>query len=231
MKKRLVAVIAVLATAAAAATASAQIVGTTLEDDQVEMGAAYKWFHRDLEPYQPIEKRWEVATLFVRYGAGRRLTLIAEGGLSLVEHDDFPGLDYRRYALGLGATALLFERGDWSVCGSFHANEVWDHDNSHFRFHKRTYGFLGGVHVARVFEVLDQEVGVWTGMFYIEDTAETYPWDSRRALRSESDGGVAAALGGRVVLFDDLSGFAQMVYADYAQWRIGAALMINGEEQ
>jgi hypothetical protein len=212
-----------------APAATAQIMGPPLEPGVVEFGYMHKWFHRDMEPFAPTEMRWEVNTLFARYGGFDWLTLSGEGLISSVKHDDFPGMSYHRYALGGGVTARFYELGPWSFAGCFHINEVIDRDDSETRFHKRTYGVIGGLQIGWFYEYDDHRANLWVGPMYVRDVGETYPWDSNDPLQNESPDEFGFAAGAHVVLFKYATGMINVVYADYAQARLGFAISAGGE--
>jgi hypothetical protein len=212
-----------------ASQAHAQVMGLPLERGSVQLGYAYKWFHRDMEPSYPSEMRWEVGTFTVRYGGFQWLTLSIEGRVSNVEHDEFAGLEFRRYAVGAGLEVRLYERGPWEVAGAFHYTEVWDHDDSPNHFHKRTRDVTTALLVGRSFDYRGQDVALWAGPAYVDDMAETYPWDSNEPIPNEASNDFGITAGAEVLLFRHLAGVAWFVYAaDYIQPRIGLACQFGG---
>jgi hypothetical protein len=208
--------------------ARAQVMGIPLEQGAFQFGYAYKWFHRDMEPNFPTEMRWEVGTFFARYGGFEWLTISIEGVAYSFEHEDFPELEYRRYAVGAGLAARLYRRGPWEIAGVFNYSEVWDHDDSPNNFHKRTSGLTAAMLLGRSFAYRDQKAFLWVGPAYVDDVAETYPWDSNDPIRNESVHNFGIAGGAEVLLFRHCAGFAYVVYTDYVQPRLGFAYQIGG---
>lgn len=223
-----VAAVVVCSVLSMASFASAQIMGPPLERGEVEFGYMHKWFHRDMEPYHPLEMKWEVNMLFARYGGFDWLTLSGEGLISGIEHDDFPGLRYQRFSLGGGITSRFYTLGPWSLSGCFHYNEVFDRDKSYYRFHKRTYGVVSGLQIGRTFEYRGQNADLWIGPMYIRDTGENYPWDSNEPIKNESSDDFGFAAGAHIVLFRHYAGVVNVVYADYFQARLGVTIRTGG---
>ncbi|NIO29119.1 MAG: hypothetical protein GTO29_11270 [Candidatus Latescibacteria bacterium] len=207
--------------------ANAQILSSTLKSGEAELGYIHKWFHRDMEPNLPTEMRWEVSTLFARYGGFEWLTLSVEGAISIFDHEDFPGLKYRRYALGGGVAAKLYQYRQWAFAGCFHFNEVWDHDRSANHFDKRTRGVITGLQIIRSFTFRNHAADVWIGPMYVDDIGETYPWDSNTPIKNEASDNFGVAMGAHTVFFKHFAGLFYVVYANYFQARLGIALHLG----
>lgn len=208
---------------------SAQIMGPPLEAGVTEFGYIQKRFHRDMEPNHPREMQWKVTTLFARYAGYDWLTLSGEGLISDVKHDDFPGLRYQRFSLGGGVTSKLYGWRAWNLTGCLHYNEVFDRDHSANRFHKRTYGVIGGVQIGWSYGYRMLDANLWAGPMYVRDVAETYPWDANDPIKNESSGEFGFAAGAHVMLYRHAIGMVTVVYADYLQTRLGFAVSTGGE--
>lgn len=215
---------------ASASVATAQIMGVNLNRGALQMGYMHKWFHREMEPNMPAEMRWEVGTYFLRYGGFDWLTLSFEGGLLEFENDDFVGLKYRRFAVGAGVVTRFYRYRNWNLSGSFHYNEVWDHDDSPNHFHKRTRGTIAGLQIDRTFGYRGQSLALWMGPAYVVDVGENYPWDSTTPIRNESSSNFGIVGGAELVLFRHLAGIAYVVYADHLQPRLGVAYQVGGDK-
>jgi hypothetical protein len=208
----------------------AQVLGPSLESGSLELGYAYKWFHRDLESLVPEESRWETASLFFRYGAFGWVTLSFEGGIWNMEHDDFPGQYYRRYTVGAGASVDIWSYRGFAVSGSFHYSEIMDHDKSEYHFHKRIRSVIGGLFVETSYASWNQTFEMWGGLLYGYDEGETYAWGSPPAIEGDTDNNVGAGLGVGAVLFEHFVPFAQVVYIEYPQARVGFSLRLERGE-
>ncbi len=214
-----------------APAATAQIMGPPLETGVVELGFMHKWFHRDMEPNHPSEMRWEVNALFARYGGFDWLTLSGEALISSFEHEDFSGLNFHRFSVGGGVTTRLYQWESWNFSGCFHYNEVFDREGTVSRFHKRTYGVIGGLQAGWSYDYRGHKLNLWAGPMYVRDVGETYPWDSNDPIRNESSDDFGMAVGAHVVVFRYGTGILNVVYADYLQARLGLALSTGGGEE
>lgn len=223
MMKRMILIAFMLA---AATAARAQVLGPSLDPGRVELGYAYKWYHRDLESLVPEESRWEAASLFVRYGAFGRVTLSFEGGVWKIEHDDFPDQYFRRYTLGVGAGVKVWSFRGFTLSGSVHYSEIMDHDKSEFHFHKRIRSITGGLFVESSYSDWNQSFEWWGGLLYGLDKGETYAWGSPPPVEGESQNNVGVGFGVGAVLFEHFVPFGHVVYIEYPQARIGASLRL-----
>ena len=202
-------------------SASAQIMSNTLDKGTVEFGAAYQWFRRDLEPIEPPENNWEVASVNMRYGAFNRLTLSFEGGIWNVEHDDFPGQSFRRYTIGADIGIRLIEISSYWVSFSFHYNELLDVDQSQYDFHKTIRNISACLYAERSFPVLRQSIEAWGGLLYSTVKGETYPWGSSPPVTGESENNFGLEIGAAILIADHFKPFAQLIFVEYAQARVG----------
>lgn len=227
-KKSMFIIASICVLVGAMAEANAQIMGLTIPRRAIEIGYTYKWFHRDVEPAPIDEIKWEVGTFAVRYGAMSRVTISFEGYASRYESDDFPGLLFKRYTVGGGAVAEVWDGGPWSVSACLHYSEVYDSDRSKSHFHKRVYDVTAGLQVGYLFEPLGQHMNVWAGPVYVHDVGENYPWDTDEPIRSESKSDLGLAVGSEVVVFDYIAGNLHIVYANYLQARVRIALHLGG---
>jgi len=222
VKKALTLVVLLLATSWVGA--SAQVIGPVLSKSSLELGYIYKWYHRDMEPNTPVEKDWEVASFFVRYGGTSRLTLSLEGGLWNVEHDDFPGMEFRRYTVGGGVGIRVLEVAGIGFSAFGHYNEVLDYDLSPPAFHKQTWGLNLGVLAEWSMTWKEQVLGIWGGPAYTLDESKNHAWNVRTfAYEDESATELGFVVGVNAVLWGRIVPSAHVVYADYFQGRIGIA--------
>jgi hypothetical protein len=81
MQKHLLVLLIAIATLVASVPCRAQIIAPPLAQKSLDVGVAYKWFDRDVTSGQLDEAKWEVATIYTRYGAWEWLTIGAEAGL------------------------------------------------------------------------------------------------------------------------------------------------------
>lgn len=217
----------ILVATAFASAARAQVIAPLLEKNAVEGGYAYKWFDRTVPA--PVDRaEWEVASLFARFGVLDWLTLTAEGGLWGIEYGDAPGQSYTRWVIGGAASARLYRAKRWNVTATLTYNEVYDHDNSPYRFDKRTRGWNVGVLAGTSFAFSGQHVDLWAGPMFVDDLIERYAWGIDDPLAIEPENSFGVAVGTYAVLFNYVSGFAYVLYADEPQVRVGVALRSRG---
>jgi hypothetical protein len=207
----------------------AQIVAPLLEKQAFEVGYAYKWFDRDV-PSPQLEAEWDVGSFFARFGALDWLTLAAEGGLWGVEAADGTNQDYSRWVVGGAASARLHRAKRWNLTATITYNEVYDHDKSKNRSDKRTRGWNAGVLAGTTFAPAGQRLDLWAGPMFVDDLVESYAWGVDDPLAYNADTKLGGAAGAYAVLFDYISGFAYVLYADHPQWRVGVSLRTRGGE-
>jgi hypothetical protein len=229
MRPLAISVLGAFVIATGALAPRAQIIAPVLEKHAVELGYAYKWFDRDV-PAPVDEAQWEVASFFGRFGAFDWLTLVAEGGLWGIEHDDFPGQPYSRWVIGGGLSARLYRARHWDLTATVVYSEVYDHDDSDFRFDKRTRGWNAGVLAGSSFMFSGQRLDLWAGPMFVDDLIENYTWGFDEPLTSEPETQWGVAAGAYTVIFDYISGFAYVLYADHPQVRLGIGLRSRGDE-
>ncbi len=205
-----------------ASTAHAQVLGLALERHTLEIGYTYKWYERDFESDFLGKEDWSSGVFYFRYAACRWATISFEGGIWNLDHDDFEGIDYRRYAFGGGLTALLWRGAAWRVGASGHYSEIFDHDRSANRLHKNVRDITAAVHVERSFAVRNQTLAVWAGPAVVYNQSRQYPWQSTDPVRHDTSDNLGFAVGLNATLFGRLSLFSHGVYADTFQPRIGA---------
>ena len=208
----------------------AQIVSPAIERRAIELGLAYKWFDRDVQSGPVDELKWEVATLYARYGAFDRVTLSAEGGTWDVSHPDFPLSYFRRYTMGGGVAVRALERSPWEVALTAHYQTVFDNDASVWNFDKRTRGWNVDALLARRFSVRNQYLRAWAGPAYVDDRAENSLWGSSEPVVHEPESHWGLVAGGEMVLWNHVSGLAYVLFLDHPQGRMGIAWRIGGEQ-
>ncbi len=207
--------------------ARAQIVAPLLENHAIEGGYAYKWFDRDV-PTPVDAAEWEVASIFVRFGGFDWLTISAEGGLWNVDHDGYPDDPYTRWVVGGGLAAAVYRAPRWSLTATVNYNEVFDHDNSDSQYDKRTRGWNIGLLAGTSFDLAGQRLDVWAGPMFVDDLIDWYSFGVDDPLTVEPDNQFGAAAGLYAVVFDYISGFTYVLYADEPQLRVGIALRSRG---
>ena len=193
-----------------------------------ELGFGYKWFDRDIEEGPISEATWETAVFYARFAGWDWLTISAEGGLWDVEHEDFPGQPYARWTLGAGAVARAYSRGRIAVDATIAYNEIYDHDESAYRFDKRTNGLNVGVALDYRLTYDDHSLDLWAGPMFVEDSIENFAYGTDDPIESEPDANWGAAAGANAVLFKHASVFGYVLFIDHPQVRIGAALRLDG---
>ena len=207
--------------------AEGQIMVCTMDAGAIEIGYGYQWFRRDLEPIVPPENNWEIADVFIRYGAFERLTLFLDGGVWELEHRDFPGQSYRRYTIGAGVGIRLIDIGKYRMNLSFHFNELLDIDKAEYDFHKRIRNISACLYVERHFPVMEQTVGIYGGVLYSDVRGETYPWGSPPPVTGESENNFGLDVGASLLIADHFKPFAHFIFVEYAQARVGFALQLR----
>jgi hypothetical protein len=202
----------------------AQVMGPILERHTLEIGVTYKWYDRDFESTYIGQEDWSAGAIYFKWGACRWATFDFEGGISTVSHDDFPDNNYRRYTFGGGITARLY-RGKWFDVGlSGHYSEIFDHDRSDNQLHKNTRNITSVLQIEKEFDIRDQRLTVWGGPAFVFDQSRQYPWGSSDPIRDETSNNFGFVVGLNAVVFDRLALFANGVYADAFQPRLGAGV-------
>jgi opacity protein-like surface antigen len=208
---------------------SAQVISPVLDRNTFEFGYAYRWCHRDATPPPLDEIRWEVATLYVRFGAFDWLSVTFEGGLWNMENDDFPFQAFDRVVVGGGLTGRLWKREAWALSASLNYTEIWDDDVSAYGFDKRVYRIAAMTPISRRF-FERAPTDLWVGPCYIDDTIENYRYNDTSPIRDEPEthwglaGGVQTALWDHVALI----GYAQ--YVDHVEGLLSLAFRVGGDE-
>lgn len=210
---------------------SAQIIVPPMPYKSVELGFAYKWFDRDIATGPISEATWQTATFYGRFAASDWLTISAEGGTWEITHDDFPGQEYRRWAVGLGGIARAYTRGRWSIDGTVTYNEIYDHDESAYRFDKRTYGWNAGVLADCRMVFSGQSLDLWSGPMYVDDVIENFPYGADNPIQSDPDTNWGLTLGANAVFFEHASAFGYVLFLDHPQARVGLALRLSGDDE
>lgn len=210
------------------ATASfAQVVAPPLERRAAELGFSYKWFHRDVTSGQVSEIDWEVASIYGRYGAWDRLTISAEGGLWF-PRDDEDAREFSRWAVGGGLSVRLFQRDRWRLLATGTLNEVYDFDDSQYRSDERTVSWTAAVLADLALGSGAHRLDLWAGPMFVDDNTSVYAFNSPDPVDIETDPAIGLAVGAYGVLYEYMSGFAYVVYADYPQVRIGLSIRSRG---
>ena len=207
-----------------------QVLAPPVPQHTVDLGFVYKWYHRDMEPESPRENQWEVGTIYGRFGVFEWLTLSFEGAISNVEHEDFPDLVYRRYAVGAGATAALLTFAGFDLDATLQVNDVWDQDYSENEFHKRTHGVVASIFVARTIGAGDFSFDLWAGPVYANDYGDNYPWGAREPVRNESVDNVGVLAGASVLAWRHILLTGSVDWINYSQVRLAAAVRFGGGE-
>ena len=207
-----------------AVTARAQVMGPVLERHTLEIGITYKWYERDFESTYLGLENWSAGAIYFKFGACRWATFDFEGGISTVHHDDFPENDYRRYTIGGGITAKVY-RGRWvELSLSGHYSEIFDHDRSDNQLHKNTRDIISALQIEKEFVIGEQWLMVWGGPAFVYDQSRQYPWGTSNPVRNETSNNFGFVIGANAVVFQRLDIFANVVYADAFQPRLGAGV-------
>lgn len=208
--------------------ANAQIVAPVLENKAFEGGYAYKWFERDISAPQGAE--WEAASLFARFGAREWLTIAAEAGLWDID-GNAPASEYSRWVIGGAVSARIYQAQRFAVTATVTYNEVFDHDETENNSDKRTRGWNAGVLAGTSLATAGQRLDLWAGPMFVDDRIESYPFGLDEPVSYEPDTKLGGAAGLYAVLFDYVSGFAYVLYADNPQWRLGISLRSRGSSE
>jgi len=215
-----------LAGPAAPATVRAQVVGPTVPRRAFEVGYTFDWYHRDMTPHAPAEKKWQSASVYTAYGATDWLSVSLEGGYWPVHYDDFPGTDYQRYVAGAGLSARLVEVGPALVGGTFRFSETIDFDRSAARFHKSTRSVLVWLHADVSRTVRGQTVDAWAGPLFARDVGKNYFFGNLDPLKDASEHDFGAGVGARAVLFDRVVPSVRVIYAGYFEPRVSVGVRL-----
>jgi hypothetical protein len=231
MQKHLLVLLIAIATLVASVPCRAQIIAPPLAQKSLDVGVAYKWFDRDVTSGQLDEAKWEVATIYTRYGAWEWLTIGAEAGLWEIGARDEEFREFNRWAVGVFASARFYQRERWSIFASGTYNDMYDLDQSELRSDERTRSWTAGVLAAFSFHGEKHRVNVFAGPLFVDDTIEAYPFNAEDPVTLDTDAtlGVTAGVNGHV--FRHLSGFASIVYADHPQARLGIGVRLGAGEQ
>jgi hypothetical protein len=65
---------------------------------------------------------------------------------------------------------------------------------------------------------------------FVNDLAEVYAFNASEPIQLETDPTLGIALGTYGVLYEYISGFAYVVYADDAQFRLGVSIRSRGNQ-
>lgn len=207
--------------------ALAQIMLPTIERRAAEFGYDYKWFDRDATSGPVDELSWEVASLYGRYGAFNRLTILAEGGLWSVDDPNVADRSFTRWVVGGGATLDVCRRGGWSIAAGGAFSEIYDHDND-YQSDQRIRSWNASLWAQYRFGSDANRLVVWAGPVFVDDVAEIYAWGAKEPIRVDTDTTVGGLAGVSGVLFWYVSGFASVTYVDNVQLRLGVAVRSRG---
>lgn len=218
---------AAIAACMAATPAFAQIMLPTIERRAVEFGYDYKWFDRDATSGPVDQLSWEVASLYGRYGAFQRLTILAEGGLWSVDDTNIEGRSFTRWVVGGGATLDVYRHGGWLVAAAGAFSEIYDNDND-YQSDQRIRSWNVSVWAQYRFGNGANRLAVWAGPVYVDDVAEVYAWGAKDPVQSGTEATVGGLAGVSGVLYWYITGFASVTYLDDAQLRLGIAVRSRG---
>jgi hypothetical protein len=221
--------LAAIAVMMAATPAFAQIMLPTVERRAVEFGYDYKWFDREATSGPVDQLLWEVASLYGRYGAFGRLTILAEGGLWSVDDRNIDDRSFTRWVVGGGATLDVYRHAAWSVAAAGAFSEVYDHDND-FQSDQRTRSWNVSLWAQVRFGSGAHRLALWAGPVFVDDVAQIYAWGAKDPLLADTDATVGGLAGVSGVLFWYVSGFASVTYVENAQLRLGIAVRSRGVE-
>lgn len=221
--RRLLCVLA-LTIAFAAPAARAQVLSPALDRHVFELGYTHKWYARDFGSTFLGETDWSAGTLYLRYGVCRWATIGFEGLVSTVNHHGFDGLDYRRYSVGGGIAAIAYRHGTFRVDVSGYYSEIFDHDRSENHFHKNLRDLTFVIQAEKFFTVDEQTVILWAGPAFVYNQSRQYPWQSTDPVKDDTFNNFGFALGVNAVLFEHISTFAHLVYADTFRPRVGVGV-------
>ena len=211
-----------LVLALAAPLANAQVLSPALDRHTLEIGLTYKWYGRDFESLYLGKSDWSAGAVYLRYGTCRWATLTFEGGISTPDNPDFDDMDYRRYTIGAGLTAIAYEWAEYRIDVSGHYSEIFDHDRSENQYHKNVRDLTFAIQVQRYFTVEEQTVVLWAGPAYVYNQSRQYPWHTTDPVKDDTEGNWGFVIGGDAVLFERVSVFVHGVYADDFKPRLGA---------
>jgi hypothetical protein len=193
---------------------------------EFSVGYSYQWFHRDMAPTAPVEKRWEVAAFTAAYGASDRLTVSLHGGHWNIEYDEFPGTDYERFVAGVGLDARMWRFGGLSLLGEFQFSEVLDFDRSSKEFHKSTRSVVVGVYAAREWSWRCAAFDAWAGPAFAHDAGKNYFFGALPPLDDDSADDIGAVAGARLEFFQRVRVSAWVLFAGYVQPRMAMAVTL-----
>jgi hypothetical protein len=205
----------------AAPAARAQVLSPALDRHTLEIGYTHKWYGRDFESLYLGESDWSAGAIYLRYGTCRWATLTFEGGISHVDNPDFEEMDYRRYTIGAGLTAIAYRWSQYRIDASAHYSEIFDHDRSEDQYHKNVRDLTFAIQVQRYFTVEEQTVVLWAGPAYVYNQSRQYPWHTTDPVKNDTDNNWGFVIGGDAVLFERVSVFVHGVYADDFKPRVG----------
>lgn len=213
--------ILLLVLACAAPLARAQILSPALDRHKLELGYTHKWYGRDFESIYLGESDWSAGAIYLRYGTCRWATLTFEGGISDVDNPDFEDMDYRRYTIGGGLTAIAYRWSTYRIDVSANYSEIFDHDRSEDQYHKNVRDLTFVIQVQKYFTVDEQSVVLWAGPAYVYNQSRQYPWQSTTPVKDDTADNWGFVVGANVVLFERVSVFGHGVYADEFKPRVG----------
>lgn len=218
--------VAALVLCTAAPSARAQIMGPPVDDDAFHVGFAYAWFHRDMPPTRPVEKKWEVGSIVAQYGINDRVTVSLAGARWTLSNPNANGADYDRYLAGIGLVTDVARFGGVSVAAEGHFTELADYDTSGYQFHKSNRSIIVAVHARVELARSGQRLALWAGPAYAWDRAHTHPYGDIASLRDDSNNDFGAAFGARALVADRLAISAWAVVAGYVEPRVSASIRL-----
>jgi hypothetical protein len=194
----------------------------------VEVGLIQEWFHRELEPAVYDNTQWNISSILLSYSVTSRFTFSFQTGMSTFDHEDFPNSHFVRYAVGGGVAATVFRHNAWDVGIAARYLDTFDLDDSETSLHKRVQSFYASATLGRHFGIRSQPVFVYGGPVYADDRLQTYAWDSRDPVESDSGAAFGAQVGARIVAVKFISVFGYANYLEQAQGGVGLMLHAGG---
>lgn len=219
---------ALLLVAALAAPAAAQVPGPQLSGGGFDIGLGVRFIHRDVRAGEVTSgtSDFHLTGGFARYGVHDRLTLSGEVAAAnthaLEQALNERNLDARYLLLGIGAQALLVDRGRWRIASGLHVSRALLVSREAGRCNERDTEWLASVHVERNLVSGRHDLVVFGGPAYGEfhlDTPGANCIDETR--RSDDNWGLFAGVD--ALWSDRVRTFVHAVYIEYVQPRVGVA--------